>query len=612
MRRSSIAAPALALSVLLIASCSATAGPSAAEVSASHSQMPQTAAVAKDSPKPTPSPTPAPVPTASPTPPVMATPGPAVKYLPKSAALSDDDYFIIDRNWADSDWAFCCETDAEPQGYCYGLVDARGKVILPFQYLSLNSLLLHANKNKTGKKYHFFYAEEIADAEGSTTTGSGCLYKTDGKKACDERYYWAEAYCGYRIAAERADTKLCGVMTPEFEEVVPFQYSDMVCFDDWIAAEFVQDGQYRLDFYDSKCELKGSLDIGKGGIFRMYSGLSSEDFLAAEGTNGKLGFIDKSLTWCAEPQWDKYLENINEDTYYGPGYEMVKGGRHYHVNKYGKAFVPKGIDPQYCYQECDYGPEYSPVMLNGHFIYSYDSSNDSESGIHRYVIFNDEGKTLYSTDYAELYLYDGIIVDDNKAVKISDGKVLYQSRYGSLDYTDGILIDGGRAVDFSGKELLPGVTDVLYWDKASGLYGCGRDGCIGAFFTKDGKKLPLPAGYDYECVSKDRFIATTYSGLFGICNAEGQWLLPPRSGYLDSETWPFFNMDGNDDYGGSAQKYGLVDSNGRVIYDAVFNETRVLSGKRGLYEVIYGGIHGVVDTNGNWIWYCNPYDDLQD
>jgi hypothetical protein len=591
---------------------------------------------------------------ASPTPLVTATPGPVSALLPPEAPLTDNDFFIIDKNWIDvasgifSDYNYF---DFDPyetgemllmngnEGYRYGVIDAHGNIILPFGYLSITEMLFDTDEDTNISKYHYFFAEEYAAVGWTTVLDSGYLYDITGNPASEARYDWMRKFGDAYIIAKRTSVQRCGIMTADLHAVVPFDYADIVDCGGWLAASYKKDGVCWIDFFSGNMKLLGTLQAGGTDISVIDDGL-----LLAMGLNGKLGFIDEDLTWCAEPQWDSYSEQYdNEDNYSGPGYSMWIGDRKYNVNKYGETFIPRGCDPEHC--ELVYGSydgDGSPLLYDGHGVYLFDDRGSGNE-----ILFTDTGKILYRsadgfdaedgsmpaeinaedgfiTDVSHALgpdgnvpdgfeVEDGVIIDGNKALDL-DGNVLYESQVqgGTLSYTNGVFIDNGRAVDKTGRELLPGVTNVARWDPDIGLYICGGDGFsrYGTdFYTEDGIRLPLPPGYRYEYLSPDRFIASDEIYESGICNREGQWLLYPGETYLgiDAYDWPVFEAN---PYDGSM--YGVLDNNGDFVLNPIFDYVAVLSERRGLYEVLYNGIHGVIDSKGNWIWYSDSYSNLTD
>jgi hypothetical protein len=646
----------LAVFAVLLASCSGTQKPIVISEPPATRQAIPPASSAPALPSP---------PLQSPTPPLSpaATPtlGPTATPLPADAPLTDSDYFIIDKNWVDvaPDITTADSTDSDDsddsdgsdnsdyrdncvipdngeyidggEGYRYGVVDAHGDILVPFAYTSITEMLFDTDKDSNISKYHYFFAEEYAAIGGKVVMDSGYLYDVTDKQASDARYDWMRKFGDSYIIAKRTSIRRCGIMTPDLHVVVPFNYDDIVDCGEWLAASYQKDGACWIDFLSKDLTLMGTLQAGGTDISYLDDGL-----LLARGLNGKLGFVDGKMTWCAEPQWDE-LVVPHEDNDLGPGYPMLKGDTQYNVNRFGKTFIPKGCDPEDCQLVYSSDDENSlPLLYKGNNVYIYSDEDGANL-----ILFTDAGKIIYKSSSDTGFEFDdGVIVDGNKAIDLS-GEVLYQSQGGTLYYSNGIFIDNGRAVDKAGKDLLPGVANVTNWDPKTGLFECGDNEKITDVYTQDGKRLPFPVAQGIECVSDDcfviainnndcgiynkegkrltpdtqriedvsadRFVVETDDGNCGLCNAKGEWIVTPQPINL-IYFWPCYSVEISE----NVFKQGLMDDNGRIIYGPEFDEIQLLSSSRGLYEVLYDGRHGIIDAKGHWIWYNGEYSALTD
>ena len=554
---------AAAVFILLTCSCAGPAGTTApAEVRPSQTTAPSAGPTSTVAATPvvafepvTARPTLAPTPTVWP----MATLG-AINTIPPNAPFTADDYFIIDKNWMSVRWTFATASD---EGIRYGVIDANGNTVLPFAFSSIDKIVLQPKKGKTNDTILLFYAHEFSKINEEVVLDSGYLYNASGVRISHNRFDWVTEYQNDRLAARKTSTSLCGVMDSSLKTIIPFKYKNIVAFGTWMAAVKKQEIEYWIDFYDQNCKLVNHLQVGGDDISWMDC-----DLLQARGLNGKVGFIDKSMTWCAQPQWDTADVNSEMGAVYAGYLVSIVDGETLAVNKYGNAFVPN---------ECDiFSSMLVDTLEDGHKLYQFSGDNGN-------FIFNDDGDILYHSIFSDYH----------------------------FEYCDGVIIDCGKAYDLNGKDILPGIRDVVSWLPDMQLYGCGAYGSITAYYTKEGSKLPLPEAKNISCYEKDRFIIEFQSGDTGICNSEGQWLVLPRKQSFSWYQWPIiFKETDNDDI--VSYLYGVVDDNGNMIHNLIFDELSVLSEKRGIYEVLYKGIHGIIDSKGNWIWHANEYSSLSD
>lgn len=621
MKKQWFFAPVLiATALILLASCSGETAPTQAQpTTARRTSHPMPA------PVPTPSlpMTPQPEATSTVEPPTptewgMATPGPEPTERPKDAPLTKDDYFIIDKNWVNEigDWGNDFFID-ELEGYRYGVIDMYGNIIVPFTAFHIDKIVLSPVKNEPNKEKLLFFARDYLKVGGKIVRDSGYLYLPNGKKASSNLYNWVQTYQDNRIAAERTNSGLCGVMDANMNPIIHFRYLDMVVFDNWIAATKKKpDGSYWIDFFDKNCKAIGSLKVGDDDIEYL-----DQNLLMAKGENDKWGFIDQDLTWCAQPKWDSHAVEESWDEYFGPGYVMKLRNTKYNVNKFGKEFIPKGLAPEECYLA-------SPTSVyDGHFVYIFDKTNEDGQIINS-VMFDDAGRIMYQSNGGEYHGYlslldNGLIVDGSLLYDINKEKVNYQSVQAGLvlSVQNGIILDNGCMYDLSGKRLFSNLNNIIEWDQENDFIICSSYNELTSIntttvYTVSGSKLPLPKNAEIHCLSSDRFLVQFTDGLNGVCNSEGKWIIKPSRYYLDEgwdEVGSYFTSVLIDEHGEGAsysRLFGVCSFSSGIIYNPIFTYLSPLNDH--YFEVYYQGIHGVIDDKGNWIWYTdivNSYTD---
>lgn len=511
-------------------------------------------------------------PAASSTAPV-ATLAPAVTPEPNEKELSVDSYHVLYNG-------------------AMGVVDSHGKVIIPFIYSEIDVLFTKSGKNGAGNKGKaLFFAKEyvglkkdspdegieIPGYEGGDTYKSvlkdmhGYLLTDTGERAFKYKLKWATQISDTLIAAAKEGTSQAGVMNFFGKAIIPFNYINIYPAKKTIAAVRLSDGQYWMDFFDTAGKMKGSLQIGGADVTSTgYSWI-------ARGTNRKYGFVGVNMKWICAPKYSHIYaydpDDIDSGQYQGlfEGYisEDEDYSNYIILNQYGRKLdIPDDAEIMNCVDE-----NYVHQEWKGHLLYFVRSYNDTWL-----KLINDEGKVLFESD------------------SISDPNLYNAS------FNNGIVIADSKAFDLSGKDILPGASDVQQWIAEDQLYVCAT-----AVYTADGKKMPLPDAESIEHLAKDRYLIVTTDGRQGIFDGKGSWIIEPSSDFpsVNQYRWPVFSRS----YG-YEMKYGLMDTNGRIVYDSIFDD--ITPTADGLYEVWYGNYHGLIDADSHWIWYATIYSSLDD
>lgn len=439
-----------------------------------------------------------------------------------------------------------------------GVVDGKGNVVLPMLYSQID-ILFHS-----GSDAAFFAVPAHVNAAGGHSNEYGQIYGTDGKKLVNGTFRYAYAVDQDYIQVSGPDGKgrmRIGFIDHTGKFIVPCIYDDAYEYGNGFIgvkgeSEKISKG---IDIYDKQGKLLRSGTVN----FRYADG---QYLNVSDSTGNKYGLMDDRFQTVVPAVWDDVRNTLD-----------------------GRFIVRKGslqglIDKS--------GAEIIPIK----YYDFYDLADDSGS------------QALFvATDKNGSYLLD------------SKGKTLFHDgRYNNLQYADGIVLAYDaknimHAIDRSGKELIPPAS-YISWLEEQKLFECNLGDNKGdVFYTREGVKLPLPHEAFAQCIAADRFIIGVSKGdgmLYGLCDGQGNYIVKPIYGQLF-----LMNGDGRlvfaqlDSKGWSL--FGIMDADGNILLPAAYEDLYGDPEQSLLYAKL-GSIHGLIDTQGNWVWYMSDYDGLMD
>lgn len=445
-----------------------------------------------------------------------------------------------------------------------GVVNGQGKAVLPMQFARIDIVSQGyrlSGSAPAGRPVAFFAVPADETLAGGSADRRGMLYGADGQPLNGQKYVgvsWDDSPYIQVSVTEGEEAWETGLADYHGNTVIPVLYGQIFEYSGgFIAAKgFPNDAMRAVDIYDAQGRLVRSGTVG----FRNVLG----DVIIAADESGKLGFMDDRFQWKAAPRWDEATMEA------GGVYVMAAGKKYVAVRSDGTPVLPGE------YYEINVSPK--------------------RDGDEEYMITASGG--------GKVYLFDG------------NGNQLFESdQYARLEYSGGILLATDadskmQALNLNGTELTPParfiylVSDVLVLESPSGDSGGN------SYYTRDGKKLNLPA-VDHQCLNADRFISSVKSGdtiLFGLDDGRGRTILACKYSHLYAAGTGGLLVFGTL-YGGT-EKFGLMDTDGRVALPARYDS--LYSGSGRLLYATAGPVHGLIDMKGDWVWYTCDYDLLED
>ena len=528
-------------------------------------------------------------PTAEPTPTVweMATPGPVPTARAKASKLFASDFFFIyqdNRTYNE----LVQEEDGDSETIArYGVVNRRGELVLPIVY---SDVLLFAEDN--GILSLFFVRpyqltiHRLYDAEGNETKRKtlapadyGSFYSPDGRLYNKRKYSYAYQLKNQLIEARIYKGKT-GVMDYGLKPIIPFKYDMVYQMKHLFAALCEESGRHYIDFYTFAGQLKSRLQVYSEYVY--FNEYLDDSVILAQGMNKKFGFIDEKMTWAQLPS----ISIKRED------YEYDESGVMYDaLDQYVEDLKQK---------------EYAKLLPPGYTsIQPLLDDDDKQTNYH--------GKLLFLAEkQINEYAIQNALVDQS-------GHVLFESnvhdyRSPIMVYSEGYILIEGKVYDFNGKDVLPDANDIRYYLEDEKLF-LGVDKC----YSPDGKVVLFPLAEQVQYVEKDRFVVITSENKQGMCNKAGQWFLLPSDNFSFTENpdsigyeygWHIVSRINNPNLDSEYSTYGLIDSNGKIILDPIYDY--ITQESDDVYSVQFGYNYGLVDAQGNWIWHSNEYDRLID
>ena len=446
-----------------------------------------------------------------------------------------------------------------------GVVNGLGSVLLPCAYSSVDILQWTDTDGKAAGDPVFIAVPAQPTNETGVKKANGILCNVEGKQIPGGSflYAWPAGRDILRVTKRtQAGYDLTGILTFAGETVVPCKYYDVFLYDGGFAAVAhdppTSEGSFvRTDIYSHEGKIVRS---GKQEIRSAEGRL----LLAYDGKTGKVGLMDDRFNWVIPAQWDWLYAA-------GESYVTQSGGKYGLLDGEGNVKLAaryNGIEAQL---------------------------NDGELAI---VAWADDGVALY----------DG------------EGNALFQSAdYRQLRYDGGVLFatdKSGRmhALDLLGKELLPPAS-YIFQVRDYGLFGYSIESKPYAlFYTREGKKLPLPDAESIQCIDPDRFIVAQQGPqgyAYGLCDSQGNEVAPARYATMNPLDRDRLIVFGRSEGKDGPVKFGLMDYDGNILLDAQYDSLWGAPNQNLLYAQA-GPFNGLIDRKGNWVWSSSAYDVLDD
>lgn len=182
-------------------------------------------------------------------------------------------------------------------------------------------------------------------------------------------------------------------------------------------------------------------------------------------------------------------------------------------------------------------------------------------------------KTTLTCVYDEVYLFEGDVA-----------KVKLNGKYGCIDKC--------------GNEIIPCIYDYIdsFKDGYAVIMQNQKYGVIG----KDGE-VKVPCCYDYEWKLRNGFAEIIVNGKIALYDLENRMILVNGYDYINQVLDKYVvSFDG---------KYGLMNSEGKMLTDCIYDDIYEYGIRNGYFEVQLNGKFGCIDSEGNTAVPC-IYDEI--